>query len=163
MGDLTDNLSRSEFACKCDRPECNRTPVDFHLVTGLQDCVDYFMEQSILSSDLNGKVERVAIHINSGYRCLQYDAQLKNKKPEDFNGIKKSEHVWGIAADFWLEYVMFERGSDSQQKRIKIDDYKVATYLESRYIGRCGIGRYDGRTHFDVRPTSARWDNRGKR
>ncbi|MDH3375369.1 MAG: hypothetical protein OEQ39_00160 [Gammaproteobacteria bacterium] len=161
MGDLTANLSRSEFACKCDRPECNRTPVDFHLASGLQRCVDYFAEQAILDGF---EIERVACHINSGYRCLWYDAKLKGKNPQDFNGIKKSEHVWGIAADFWLEYVFIERDSSNKNVRRKIDDNKIATYLEAQYIGAGGIGRYDGRTHFDVRPgPAARWDNRGKR
>lgn len=117
------------------------------------------MEEAIL---MGTPVERVACHINSGYRCLWYDAKLKGMRPQDFNGKKKSEHVWGIAADFWLEYVLVERDSNGSQIRRKIDDDKIAAYLESQYIGRCGIGRYDGRTHFDVRPSSARWDNRGK-
>ena len=162
MGDLTANLSRAEFACNCNRPECNRTPVDYALATILQKTVHYFMEQSLHDDDLSGKVERVAIHINSGYRCLEHDAAVKGKKPEDFNGIKKSEHIWGIAADFWLEYVLLEQDSKNRQTRIKISDDLIADYLEMEYSGKYGIGRYDGRTHFDVRPGMARWDNRGK-
>ena len=152
MPDLSPNLSRSEFACKCGRPECNRTPVDVLLVRYLQETVHFFEKHP----PIEGSFKRIAININSGHRCIAYDLELKNLKPEDFNGIKLSEHVWGGAADFWMEVVL-ESG-----RRIKIPDDMIADFLELRFEGRFGIGRYDGRTHFDVRPYCARWDNRGK-
>ena len=150
MGDLTTNLSRSEFACRCVRPECNRTPVDFELVTAIQEMADHFLQHSDES-----EVLRIAIHINSGYRCKAYDREMKLKHGLDFNEKKVSEHVWGIAADHWFEYV-YHDGT-----RERIDDDIVASRYTNLYVGRCGIGRYKGRTHLDFRSgPSARWDNR---
>ena len=150
MGDLTANLSRSEFACPCSRPECNRTPVDFELVTAIQAMADYLMDESDWL-----QVERVAVHINSGYRCRAYDREMKLKHGLDFNQKKLSEHVWGIAADHWFEFV------EPDGNRVRIDDDIIADRYESLYIGRAGIGRYQGRTHLDFRSgPSARWDNR---
>ncbi len=39
MGDLTDNLSRSEMACNCG---CGFDVVDYDLAVTLQDAVDHF-------------------------------------------------------------------------------------------------------------------------
>jgi hypothetical protein len=151
MGDLTANLSRSEFDCPCDLPACSRTPVDYVLVDTIQDAAYHF-----LSTYSSQPVSRIAVNINSGLRCLAYDAEMKGKTPADFNGIKVSEHVWGIAADFWFEIVF----SDGTRERI--DDALVVAFLEDRFPDSCGIGQYDGRTHFDTRPEKARWDNRTK-
>ena len=150
MGDLTPNLSRSEFACPCSHIECNRTPIDFELVTAIQEMADHFMANADWL-----KVKRIAVNINSGYRCKAYDREMKLKNGLDFNTKKMSEHVWGLAADHWFEYVL----QDGQRKRVS-DDIVASRYTEL-YIGRCGIGRYTGRTHLDFRNgPSARWDNR---
>lgn len=152
MGDLTNNLSRSEFACPCANPECNRTPVDFELVSAIQEMADHFYE--ISDKEV---AARVAVHINSGNRCKPYDRAMKIKNELDFNNKKLSEHVWSIAADHWFEYV------NHDGTRTRIDDDTVASRYTSLYIGRCGIGRYRGRTHLDFRSgPSARWDNRSK-
>ncbi len=75
--------------------------------------------------------------INSGHRCAK-----RNKKE---GGSSKSQHLIAKAADV----------------RVKsIPAHKVADYLEEKYPGRYGIGRYLGRTHIDVREGCARWDNR---
>ena len=159
MGDLTANLSRHEFACGCNRPECNRTPVDFGLATTIQACASYFLRQASARYTTT-PVARVAVHINSGHRCLWYDAHIKGLRPSDFNGKKVSEHVHGIAADFWMEYVFHDLDENGKPVRQKIPDNAIADYLEAQFPYDCGIGRYDGRTHFDTRPYKARWDNR---
>lgn len=82
------------------------------------------------------KGRRLKLHITSGNRCAAYNAKI---------GAEKSKHVAGIAADFWVE---------------DIHEDEVADYLESEYPSTFGIGRYDGRTHLDVRFYRARWDNR---
>jgi len=148
MGDLTVNLSRSEFDCPCEYPKCSRTPVDFMLITTIQRLADHFLQSC--SSD----VERISVTINSGVRCLQYDAEMKSMTPADFNDIKVSEHVWGIAADIKFEMV-FKDGS-----RELINPDLVYETLDSWFPYSCGIGQYIGRTHFDTRPEKARWDNR---
>jgi len=159
MGDLTANLSRSEFACPCTRPECNRTPIDFELISAIQTCADSFLRTPALplhSVDL----ERIAVHVNSGHRCAPYDKEMKLANSIDFNGIKISEHVYFWASDFWMEYVLQEIDSDGKNKRVRIDDNHIATHFELLYPNRCGIGRYHNRTHVDMRPYKARWDNR---
>jgi len=55
MGDLTKNLSRHEFACKCG---CGVDSMDFETVNVVQDVCDHF----------NSKVT-----ITSAYRCLAYN------------------------------------------------------------------------------------------
>lgn len=155
MGDLTTNLSRYEFDCPCDLPQCSRTPVDYVLADTIQAAADHFAGMAVITYG-EGSF-RIAVNVNSGLRCLAYDAEMKGKTPADFNGIKVSEHVWGIAADFWFEIVLLSTGT-----RIRIEDDQVVAFLEERFPDSCGIGRYDGRTHFDTRPEKARWDNRGK-
>ena len=153
MGDLTKRLSRREFACKCGK--CDRTPVDIALPAALEDCADHFLHASdpLL-------VKRVVIHINSGYRCADHDRQIKEeiakRKGRVYQpGSKLSEHLFGWAADFWMEY---EYGDGT---RAKVSDDAIADYLELMYPSEFGIGRYPGRTHFDVRQDGpARWDNR---
>ena len=75
--------------------------------------------------------------INSGNRCYTYNKSI--------GGAIKSQHLYGKAADIVV-------------KDIHADD--VADYLETKYPTKYGIGRYNGRTHIDVRQTKARWDKR---
>ena len=84
------------------------------------------------------KGRRLALHINSGNRCRPYNTGIPGSSDA-------SKHIQGIACDFWVEDV-------------HADD--VADYLEEKYPSTFGIGRYDGRTHLDVRLPKARWDMR---
>lgn len=144
LGDLTKNLSRSEFACQCEYPECTRTPVDFGLPGIIQDCADNFAHHEKGRSPM---FTRIAVHINSGYRCPRHNTDI-GSKPD-------STHVLGMAADHWMEYVY----GDGTRKRVPDDE--IADYYELRYPGELGIGRYENRTHVDNRPDGpARWDNR---
>ena len=81
------------------------------------------------------------LHITSGCRCVSHNADTPGAKPN-------SMHPKAMAADFWIESV-------------PADD--VAGYLEEKYPDRYGIGRYDDRTHLDVRGSKARWDERTKK
>jgi hypothetical protein len=150
MGDLTKNLSRSEFACPCDYPECNRVPIDFDLPPVIQDCVTHF---EFHYRNIWRDFKRIAVHINSGYRCEQHDRDIKG---DDFDSdAKLSEHIFGGAADHWFEVVY----KDGTRDRVPDDD--VADYYELTYPGRYGIGRYVGWTHIDTaRNNVARWDKR---
>jgi len=80
---------------------------------------------------------KVTLTITSGNRCV-----IHNKK---VGGSEQSKHIKGIAADFRIE---------------EVHANKVADYLEKKYPNKYGIGRYNGRTHLDVRPVKARWDSR---
>lgn len=81
---------------------------------------------------------RERVTINSGTRCPTH-----NQKS---GGGLASQHLFGKAADVVVENVHADR---------------VADYLESRWSGKYGVGRYKGRCHVDVRSTGpARWDIR---
>jgi uncharacterized protein YcbK (DUF882 family) len=134
VGDLSKNLSRHEFACKCG---CGFDIVDYDLVRVLQSTADWFY----VNSDRK-KVARVAITINSGCRC---PAHNKNE-----GGSKSSRHMLGNAADFKLKYV----GRDGKKTQINPDS--VADYLDRKFPNQYGVGWYNGRTHFDVSSSGRR-------
>lgn len=149
MGDLSKRFSRKEFACGCG---CGFETVDHELIENLEQLGDEF--------EMREDCERVAISINSGNRCAAHDRSIKIKIAED-QGVpykpkdKPSEHLRGWACDFRMEYVY------PDGRREKISDDEIADYLEMEHVARHGIGRYQGRTHYDVRTNGpARWDNR---
>ena len=81
------------------------------------------------------------LHINSGYRTVQYNASLKNSSP-------KSQHILGKAADIWLDGV---------------SPKQLYSWLDSSYPNSLGIGIYDTFVHVDVREGKSRWDYRTKK
>lgn len=79
------------------------------------------------------------ITINSGCRCDDYNRSI--------GGAYESKHKYGIAADI----VVGDTDADV-----------VYFYLEDKYKDKYGVGRYNGRTHIDVRREKARWDSRSR-
>lgn len=77
------------------------------------------------------------VHINRGCSCVKHNNVV--------GGSSNSQHPLGKACDFYVEDVHADI---------------VADYLETKYPNKYGIGRYNGRTHIDVRSNKARWDNR---
>lgn len=77
------------------------------------------------------------IVITSGCRCATHNKAV--------GGSAKSQHLVGKAVDFIVKEVPEDR---------------VVHYLLTKYPNSYGIGRYNGRTHIDVRDTIARWDKR---
>jgi len=139
MGDLSKNLSRHEFACKCG---CGFDIADFKLVQILQQTADHFLN---IKAEMDIVV--VSITINSGCRCKKHN--------EAEGGSKNSRHMLGNAADFKLKY----RLADGTKRQI--DPNLVAAYLDKKYKYEYGIGWYNGRTHFDTSSSGKRrWDNR---
>ncbi len=134
MGNLTKNLSRSEFACRC---ACGFDTVDIELAPIIQDSADHFAAVDLID---------VRIDVTGPNRCVDHN------KSE--GGAANSQHIHGRAVD----YKLFNRATGEQ-----IDPDRVADYLDSKYPGRFGIGRYSNRTHFDTRSNGpARWDVRSK-
>lgn len=132
MGDLTRNLSRHEFACNCG---CGFDTVDAELVIIIQDSADYFSAKDGIN---------IRIDITGPNRCKQHNINE--------GGASNSQHVYARAAD----YKLFNRYTGEQ-----IHPDRVADYLEQKYIGKYGIGRYKNRTHVDTRTNGpARWDKR---
>lgn len=81
------------------------------------------------------------LHINSGYRTVQYNASIKNSSP-------KSQHILGKAADIWLN---------------DVSPKQLYSWLDSSYPNSLGIGIYDTFVHVDVREGKSRWDYRTKK
>ncbi len=137
MGDITKNLSRSEFAC----PKSGIDTVDYELALVLQDCVDYFQQKN--------PDKEISIHINSGNRSPEYNATIAGAS-------KTSKHTEYRAADFFL----YNKKTGIFSTAIHINESDVADYLEHKYSEKFGIGRYVGRNHLDTRSDPARWDKR---
>ena len=76
MGDLSKNLSRSEFACKGTNCCGHSAPVHPELISALQ----------ALRDQLN-----LPLNITSGFRC--------NRHNESVGGAARSFHTLGMAAD----------------------------------------------------------------
>lgn len=86
------------------------------------------------------------ISINSGNRCYEYNEKVqKEANPNYVSGSSKSQHVLSKAADIVV-------------KGVSPDE--VADYLEKKYKGLYGIGRYNTFTHIDSRSSMSRWDYR---
>jgi uncharacterized protein YcbK (DUF882 family) len=133
VGDLTERLSRHEFACKCG---CGFDTVDITMAKTLELAADHFQTEL--------KCGRVKIIITSGCRCKKHNRSI--------GGAADSQHLFGRAADHKL-YVV-ELGRESQ-----INPDLVAQFYED--IDAPGVGWYRGRTHVDTRSNGpARWDER---
>ena len=85
--------------------------------------------------DLRAELGSMPITITSGCRCLAHNMQE--------GGSPDSMHLRCKAADI-VHYEVSASG--------------VAEFLEDSYPGKYGIGRYDDRTHIDVREGCARWN-----
>ncbi|EPY9203328.1 D-Ala-D-Ala carboxypeptidase family metallohydrolase [Morganella morganii] len=72
--------------------------------------------------------------IFSGRRCENHNRKV--------GGAPKSQHLLGTAADISVK---------------DIHPKVVADYLEGKYPGSYGVGRYKTFTHIDVRNYKARW------
>ena len=110
--------------------------MDYELLAELENLHSYF-------SRLYGKVK---VGINSGFRCYNHNASAKVR------GAENSQHLNGRGVD--LVVYRMGLGADWEQ----VPGHIVANYLEDQYPGKYGIGRYNGRTHFDTRSDGpARW------
>jgi len=127
MGDLTNNLSRSEFACQCG---CGFDTIDFELVKWIQDAADYLV---------NNTGRAISVKITSGNRC-----KIHNKA---IGGEEASLHTKGRAADHKFYY------KDNNEQ---VPPETVAELYEARHP-ECGLGRYHNRTHLDSRGFKSRW------
>ena len=147
MGDLTKNISRSEFVCQCG---CGFDTVDFALANALQDCVKAFSVQYKAAC---------TIIITSGNRCSRHNTALRDLfkssgGSKGANAALNSQHIFGKAADFKL-FLMNKKTSGKTQ----IPPEEIASWFEENHSG-FGIGRYHNRTHVDSRTNGARWDTR---
>lgn len=138
MGDLTANLSRYEFECSCG---CGANTVDIHLPQVPQMCLYHF------SSFRQYRDWDMGIEITSGGRCDEHNRAE--------GGSETSYHKRFQGCDFFL----YDKRV-GKHKRVPADD--VYDFLDRQFPTSKGIGRYDGRTHYDSRKTKTRWDKRRK-
>ena len=123
MGDISRNFSRWEFKCPCGKRECGFDTVDGELLTVLEALRLHFVARSVT--------------INSGCRCQGHNV--------DIGGSKKSQHMYGRAADIVVA---------------RIRPVDVQDYLEALYPLKYGVGRYSTFTHIDTRSGApARWSS----
>ena len=118
MGDLTGNLSRHEFACKCG---CGFDTADVELVQIIQE-VCFFFESSVI--------------INSGCRCASHN---KNE-----GGGVNSQHLKGRAADCVfikaLPIEVYEYLTEQYPDKLGIGLYSSFIHIDTR----TGCARWDG-------------------
>jgi len=132
---LSEHFDSDEFKCTCNGRYCSGLPeqgIDPKLITLLEEIRARFPGKSI--------------HVNSGYRCAERNAEVE--------GAKNSQHMLGIAADIVINgenprYVaqMAELAFGILRKTNK--DFKDV---------HGGIGIYSGFTHVDVRQKVSRWN-----
>lgn len=138
MGDLTNNFSRKEFACKCG---CGFDTVDIKTILALQSCVDHY------KSTTN---KTVSMTINCGCRCKKHNDSLralfvssKGKQGEDT--APNSQHIYGRAADIMLMV-------DHKQVSAK----EVSAYFKENFK-ELSVGTYASFTHVDSRTGDAKF------
>lgn len=139
VGNLTTNLSRSEFACQCG---CGFDTVDFELVNAIQEAVVHF----------TGVYQTaILVEITGPNRCKEHNEEVqKEYNPNYVPYSSKTTHIDARAGD----HKFFIKATG-----VQINPDEVATYYEDKYGGKWGIGRYSNRTHLDTRSTGpARWD-----
>lgn len=125
MGDITQNLSRWEFACKCG---CGFDTVDFETADVAQDVVDHFMV-------LDGKVYYVKVH--SGCRCeIHNEAVQIIADPHYVPFTSTSTHMEARGIDFSIPGV---------------HPYRIYVYLSKKYPNKYGIGKHDTFVHLDTK------------
>jgi uncharacterized protein YcbK (DUF882 family) len=118
---LSPNFKVSEFKCPCD--ECKETLVDLGMIARLEKM------RSILGSRL---------HVDSGYRCANYQEQLRLRGFETSKG--PSTHQLGQAADV----------SNGVTPGMELEDAARKAGFESVGVGSRFV-------HVDMRPGYRRW------
>ena len=106
-GDLSENFSRGEFACSC----CGESKVDPKLVIMLEELRKCF---------------RKPIIVNSGYRCASHNKAV--------GGVVNSQHMYGKAADIWVEGVSVGRLATEALKLGFgfVKEYKTFVHVDTR-------------------------------
>lgn len=119
MGDLTRNLSRHEFQCRC--VDCTHAvPVaDYELVQAIQAACDHFSSE---------KGERVACMIGSANRCARHN--------DSVGGVPESQHVRFLAADVTIRGVttdeLYDYFESISGDRWGLGKYKTHVHIDVR-------------------------------
>jgi uncharacterized protein YcbK (DUF882 family) len=116
------HFSRRELDCHCG---CDAPPV-----------VEANLAQLAVSLEaLRAALNGAALHVNSGYRCVAYNARI--------GGAPRSQHMVGKAADL--------SGRVVKPREIAKAAERVGAFKNG------GIGKYGTFCHVDIRSGAARW------
>jgi uncharacterized protein YcbK (DUF882 family) len=140
MGDISDRLSRHEFACKCG---CGFQTVDIGNPPALEDVADHFQSLHLAA--------RCYIIIDSGCRCVEHNETVQKEAFKKRGQVyapysSRSRHMQGLAVDFHL-VIKMHSGT-----KFKVDPAEVYRYLDKKYYRSCGLGKYVTFTHLDQGP-----------
>lgn len=124
MGNITDNLSRHEFACKCG---CGFDSMDITTIEITQDVCDYFRCKAI---------------INSAARCFKYN------RSDSVGSNDNSQHPLARALDCTFETVstsdVYEYLCGKYPNQYGFGVYNTFNHIDSRTNGPA---RWDKRTN----------------
>lgn len=81
------------------------------------------------------------IKVNSSYRCVYHNRSIGSND--------SSQHVLGKASDIVIKGQIPEQTANL-----------IEVLISSGEIPEGGLGVYNSFTHYDIRKTKARWDNR---
>jgi uncharacterized protein YcbK (DUF882 family) len=114
---LSKHFKRSEFRCKCSK--CSFDTVDYKLIEVLE-ALRFWAARPV--------------KITSGCRCEAHNKTV--------GGSKKSQHLYGRAADIQIEDIHPE---------------DIVEWLNFKYPNELGVGLYKTWVHLDVRSGCKRW------
>jgi uncharacterized protein YcbK (DUF882 family) len=142
MGDLTQNFSRWEFACKGESCCGHSSPISLYLVDSLQ------LLRNIARAEIEmggGNPELLKFVVQSGFRCLTHNRTLRKADGSPASD-DTSQHVLGLAADVVIPKEF-------------TGEYLAGLADEVPAFGNGGVGVYPGMgfIHFDVRGRRVRW------
>jgi len=139
MGNLTKNLSRHEFECKCG---CGFDTVDYGVVVMIQDGADYFAKKY---------ESKIIVSITGGNRCKEHNEVVQKEANKNYVPYSsKSTHMDAKGADH--KFYFYDNGTKAQ-----IPPLVVYDYYDKKYPNSHGIGLYSNRVHGDSRTKKARW------
>lgn len=108
---------------------CGDDSMDIETIRVVQEVCDHFARFMARP--------KVTLIVTSGYRCLKHN----NSKAVGSNSA--SQHPRGRAMDINI---------------VDVHPHNVYDYLDKKYPGKYGIGKYDDFTHIDTRTNGpARW------
>ena len=131
---LSQNIIRAEAACNCG---CGFDVADSKTVQMVQEVADHVLEFT--------GAERVIVNINSWCRCKDHNEAVQLQADPNYVLLSsESKHMLGNACDFWIEII-------KDGERSVIDPHLVYEYMNRKYAGYFGLGKYNEFTHVDSR------------